>query len=142
LGDSLFLLGKMDASRQGFLRALQVNPRDARACFNLAFVYHQEKEFDSALSAIARGLAHDPAGEFREALLQEQAQILGHLAGRFRQECQLGMNRVSKPSARVHANGSPKPTSPEPAAANGKDQGCLVSAGKPLQQGTLDRAYL
>jgi tetratricopeptide (TPR) repeat protein len=95
LGDALFALGRFPASRHAFTRALEINPRDVRAHYNLAFVHLQKKDYPEALRAIAQGLALDAAGEFREGLLQKQQEVLGHLANRHRREVQLMANRTS-----------------------------------------------
>ena len=49
-----------------------------------------------ALAVIAEGLALDRTGEYRERLLQKQAEVLAGLEGRNRQEYLLMLNLVSK----------------------------------------------
>jgi tetratricopeptide (TPR) repeat protein len=101
LGDALFVLGRTDEARFAFERALRISPRDVRAHYNLAFVHQQKRDYDRALEMIARGLALDAGGEFREGLLQKQAEVLGQLANRQHQEAQLLAN---------HTNACPMPS--------------------------------
>jgi hypothetical protein len=67
-----------------------------RARYNLAWVYQRQRNYEAALRVIAEGLALDKTGEYRERLLQKQAEVLGGLEGRNRQEYLLLLNLVSK----------------------------------------------
>jgi tetratricopeptide (TPR) repeat protein len=95
LGDALFALERFDEAHKAYDRALCISPQDVRAHYNLGFVFARRKEPERALAAIARGLALDTAGEFREGLLQKQAEILGQLAARHRRDLFLMANRTN-----------------------------------------------
>jgi tetratricopeptide (TPR) repeat protein len=95
-GDSLFVLGRHAEAKGTFQRALRINPNDARAWYNLSFVYTQGKDHAAALDAIAKGMLLDGAGEFREGFLQKQSEILAHVASRHKQELQLQANRLNR----------------------------------------------
>jgi tetratricopeptide (TPR) repeat protein len=108
LGDSLFELGRVEESRQAFLRALRINPDDARAHYNLAIVHTRAREYEAALRRIAEALAVDRAGIYRDRLLQTQSEVLAQLAWRHQQESLRTANRVStrpdppRPGEKVH----------------------------------------
>jgi tetratricopeptide (TPR) repeat protein len=125
-GDSLFVLEKFEEARHSFQRALRINPKDARAYYNLSFAYLQQKDYAAALDAIAKGLLFDEAGEFREGFLQKQTEILAYLANRYKQECQLQANRLNKypnPARRKKIEGTSaplaNPSSVRPTPVNG-----------------------
>jgi tetratricopeptide (TPR) repeat protein len=126
LGDALFALGRAGEARHAFERALRVNPNDAQAHYNLSFVHLQEKDYPRALEAVARGLARDAAGQYREGLLQKQTEILGHLAARHRREQQRLANRTNAcPAGLKPESGVPDAAAAaRPGAGNG-------SAGAP-----------
>jgi tetratricopeptide (TPR) repeat protein len=95
LGDSQFVLGRIEESRKAFLRALEVNADDVRARYNLAYVHARTREYPQALQRIAEALALDRAGHYREGLLQKQSEVLALLAQRYQEESQRMVNRVS-----------------------------------------------
>jgi len=95
LGDALFALDRVDEAHKAYERALRINPNDVRGHYNLAFVWSRRQEPDRALAAIGRGLALDAAGEYREGLLQKQAEILGQLAARHQRDLFLMANRTN-----------------------------------------------
>jgi len=101
LGDALFLLGQIREARLAFERALEINPSDVRALFNISFVLVQEKDLASTLKTLAKALVLDQTGEYRERLLQKQAEVLAQLANKQRQAAQLHANRLSQ-SPRFH----------------------------------------
>src|SRR5439155_4232988 len=96
LGDGLFEWGRTDEAESAYRRALRVNESDVRARYNLAWVYQRQKDYPAALAVLAEGLALDKTGEYRERLLQKQAEVLAGLEGRNRQEYLLLLNLVSK----------------------------------------------
>jgi tetratricopeptide (TPR) repeat protein len=96
LGDGLFEWDRTAEAQSAYRKALRVNESDVRARYNLAWVYQREKDFTAALAVIAEGLALDRTGEYRERLLQKQAEVLGRLEARNRQEYLLLLNLVSK----------------------------------------------
>jgi tetratricopeptide (TPR) repeat protein len=147
-GDSLFVLGRFEEAGHAFHRALQINPKDARAYYNLAFFHLQQKDNAAALDAIAKGLLLDEAGEFREGFLQKQSEILAYLANHYKQECQLQANRLNRYPGSVKrkknastpesANGSPPlvpPSGGMPASPHG---GPLTSPCNHQRQGTTN----
>ncbi len=96
LGDGLFEWGRTAEAESAYRRALRVNESDVRARYNLAWVYQRQKDYAAALAVIAEGLALDKTGEYRERLVQKQAEVLGGLEGKRRQEYLLLLNLVSK----------------------------------------------
>lgn len=109
-GDCLFATGRVNEARQAFQRALQINSKDARAHFNLSFVFLQERNLDQALVAIANSLVLDKPGEFRQALLQKQSEVLAMLAQQYQQDCLRSLNRTSRvPTGQQAAKGLANP---------------------------------
>jgi tetratricopeptide (TPR) repeat protein len=96
LGDGLFEWGRTAEAQSAYQKALRVNESDVRARYNLAWVHQRQRDFPAALQVIAEALALDKTGEYRERLLQKQAEVLAGLEGRNRQEYLLLLNLVSK----------------------------------------------
>jgi tetratricopeptide (TPR) repeat protein len=95
LGDSLFELGRIEESRQAYLRALQINPEDPRAHFNLTFVHLRTKEYTECLRRTAETLALDQPGSYRDRLLRTQSEVLARLTQHRQQEYLQMANRIS-----------------------------------------------
>jgi Flp pilus assembly protein TadD len=112
LGDALFVQERVSEARGAFVRALELDPQDVRARYNLSFVFVHERDYPSALKVIAEALALDTMGVCRDGLLRQQAEILERIAGRYREQGFRMANRVTdtarslqqEPSA--HAAGS------------------------------------
>jgi tetratricopeptide (TPR) repeat protein len=114
LGDGLFEWGRTAEARSAYRKALRVNESDVRARYNLAWVHQRQKDYPAALQVLAEALALDKTGEYRERLLQKQAEVLAGLEGRNRQEYLLLLNLVSKHARPLDRD---RPT-PLPAEAN------------------------
>jgi tetratricopeptide (TPR) repeat protein len=97
LGDALFEWGRTAEARSAYHKALAINPNDVRARFNLAFVHTRDKNYRAALAMIADALALDKTGQYRERLLQKQAEVLQLVTLKNQQEFLLMVNLVSKP---------------------------------------------
>lgn len=82
LGECLFGLTRFDAAREAYGCAEAIDPNDVRTNFNLACCHARAGEQGAALAYIARGLAYDDAGSYRELLLEQQRQILQVVAAR------------------------------------------------------------
>ena len=95
LGDSLFCLNRFDEAHVAYLQAERIDPRDVRANFNLSYTYFQQGAYRDALMAIARGLAGDAAGAFRERLLGKQQQILTTISDRAMSEQERLLKRTA-----------------------------------------------
>lgn len=108
LGDSLFYLGRVDEAHQSFLRALELNPHDVRACYNLIYTFARGGDFASALRMVAEGLLYDEGGEYRERLLVKQSEILDRLTQRRQQRLRLLANR-SNVLMRPRRTDNPRP---------------------------------
>lgn len=106
LGDSLFLLNRIDEARTAFARALRVNPGDVRARFNLACVHVTRNNELAALLTIAEGLALDESGHYRQGFLKQQADVLERLDHRWQRDRHLQVNRVSEAQGRRADGGS------------------------------------
>jgi tetratricopeptide (TPR) repeat protein len=104
LGDSLFYLGRVDEAHQSFLHALELNPRDVRACYNLIYTFARSGDFAYALRMVAEGLLYDEGGEYRERLLAKQAEILDRLTQRRQQRLRLLANRSNTLMRRVNCS--------------------------------------
>ena len=76
LGDALYEFGRTAEASSAYLKALDVNESDVRARYNLAWTCTREKNYPAALEIIAEALALDKTGEYRERLLQKQAEVL------------------------------------------------------------------
>lgn len=82
LGDCLFCQNRFRDAHVAYLQAHHIDPSDSRTNYNLAFTHTEFREYEAALSAIGRGLAHDRDGLHREHLLEKQRQILSALSAR------------------------------------------------------------
>ena len=102
LGDGLFEFGRDAEARSAYLKALEVNEADVRARYNLAWVYQREKNYEAALEMIAKGLALDKLGQYRERLLAKMQEVVAQQVRRHQTEYLLLVNLVSK-----YASGSP-----------------------------------
>ena len=65
---------------------------------NLGYSFAQLGDMPAALNALARGLAHDRGGIFRERLFQKQQLILATLQGRYTEEEEW----LARRAARIH----------------------------------------
>jgi tetratricopeptide (TPR) repeat protein len=101
LGDALFEWGRTAEPRSAYQKALAINPSDVRARFNLAFVHTRAKNYRAALAMIADALALDKTGQYRERLLQKQAEVLQMVTLKNQQEFLLMVNLVSKPGDEI-----------------------------------------
>ena len=95
-GNCLFCLGRMDEARKAFLRAIKINPNDVRVRFNLARIYALDKQYEASLDEIAKGLAIDRDGAYRQAFLNKHAEVLTHLAQRQTQAARRLRNRIRR----------------------------------------------
>jgi tetratricopeptide (TPR) repeat protein len=82
LGDCLFYAENLDGAHEAFTQALRIDPDDPRSNLNLAYTLAARGAYDEALTALARGLAHDARGSYRARLLEKQAQILTSISER------------------------------------------------------------
>lgn len=103
-GDSLFRLNQIEESRSAYLRALEIAPDDVRARYNLAWVHLATGEFADGLRRVAEALALDQRSEFREGLLQKQAELLGQLDRRNRQSYHGLADRISPAASSQSGN--------------------------------------
>jgi tetratricopeptide (TPR) repeat protein len=97
LGDCVFELGRLGEARRAYGRALALNSNDVRSRYGLACLEAHEKDYSAALLKIAEALAHDRMGQYRERLLQKQAEVLARLAQVHQQEYLRMTNRISTP---------------------------------------------
>ena len=95
LGDGFFLQERVHDARHAFQRALELDPEDVRARYNLSFVFEHETDYAAALKIIAEALSLDRRGAYREGLLRKQGEVLQKLASRFHQQGQRMANRVT-----------------------------------------------
>ena len=83
LGDALYALNKFSEAHEIYLKAEALSPNDVRTAMNLGYTYWELGSPVQALQALARGLADDGSGQFRDRLLDKQAQILAGLSQQF-----------------------------------------------------------
>ena len=96
LGDALYDFGRTGEARGAYEQAMAVNGSDVRSRYNLAWVHSRERDYPAAVQRIAEALTLDKTGEFRDRLLQKQAEVLSHLHMRNQQAYLLLINLVSK----------------------------------------------
>jgi len=82
-GDALYALERFDEAHAVYLKAEKLSSNDVRTALNLGYTYLQQGRPEQALAAIARGLAEDGSGQFRERLLQKQGEILAKLSEQY-----------------------------------------------------------
>ena len=82
-GDAVYALNRFAEAHEIYRKAEDMSPNDVRTAMNLGYTYWELGFPEQALQAIARGLAHDGSGQFRERLLEKQAQIVSKLNERF-----------------------------------------------------------
>lgn len=82
LGDALYSLERYTEAHEAYLQAERIDPRDPRTTLNLGYSYLQRDQHETALSVLARGLAADTAGAYRERLLSKQAEVLAAISCR------------------------------------------------------------
>jgi hypothetical protein len=82
-GDALYALDRFTDAHDAYRKAEEMEPGDVRTCLNLAYSHAQLGDLSSALEALARGLANDRGGIFRERLLEKQHHILSLIQAGF-----------------------------------------------------------
>jgi tetratricopeptide (TPR) repeat protein len=82
-GDCLYELGRLGEAVEAYHRAAWLSPGDPRTNLNLAYFYREAGNFEEALAAVARGLANDEAGYYRDRLLSQQNAVLEAIANRW-----------------------------------------------------------
>ena len=108
-GEGLYYLGHRKESHFAFMKALECNPRDPRACLGLAYTFAEFGDHSAALRMVAEGLACDGEGAHQEGLLEQQSRILMALS----QRRQLEQQYLATRSRRIAA---PAKEGPPPAA--------------------------
>jgi len=78
-GDSLYGLQRHSDAVAAYKIAEEMSPRDVRTQVNLSYGYFVVGDHEAALTAIAKGFAHDSRGEYRDRLREKQQQILASL---------------------------------------------------------------
>ena len=82
LGDCFYYRERLDDAHAAFEQAVRIDPDDPRSNLNLAYTLSARGDQAAALSAIARGLAHDARGVYRQRLLEKQSHVLALIAER------------------------------------------------------------
>ena len=95
MGDCLVYLDRLDEAERAFLEALRLNPKDAGAEYSLIHILVRNNEPDAALRLIAKALIDDRTGEYRERLIQRQAEILARFDHVRQQRAQMLVDRFS-----------------------------------------------
>lgn len=79
-GDACYELKQFAEAEACYRRTLEINPREIRGRLNLAYVFLETGRCAEVLKIIAEALALDPQGEYREAVLEKQRQVLLRLS--------------------------------------------------------------
>jgi tetratricopeptide (TPR) repeat protein len=96
LGDGLFCMEKFKEAHEAYLQAERIDEKDPRTNLNLAYTYFQKSQFDNALQAVARGLTHDVAAQYRGRLLEKQQQVLTAISGHWLSRQERLINRSER----------------------------------------------
>jgi tetratricopeptide (TPR) repeat protein len=86
LGDAVYAMDRFSEAHECYLKAEAMEPNDVRTALNLGYSYYELGQPERALLALARGLAGDSVGLYRERLLEKQQQILAGLTAQRRIE--------------------------------------------------------
>jgi len=119
LGDCLYCQERFAEAHEAYLQASRINPRDVRTGLNLAYTFSQRGDCYAALESIARALAHDGGGPYRQRLIERQQQILLQIEGRrLAAQDQLARRarRLGPDTATALAPTPPLPRDTQPAA--------------------------
>lgn len=95
LGDSLYCLKRYEDARLSFEKALQIDPDNVRARFNLAYYFQEVHDCESALRVVSEALLLDRTGEFTERLLHKQADVVRQLMDIRQNELMMLQDRIS-----------------------------------------------
>ena len=99
LGDALYALNQFPEAHEVYQKAQALSPKDVRTALNLGYTYWELGDAVQALQALGRGLAEDGSGQFRERLLEKQAQILAGVSQKFDREQEWLARRAARMSA-------------------------------------------
>ncbi|MEP6535987.1 MAG: SAM-dependent methyltransferase [Bryobacteraceae bacterium] len=94
-GDCLVSLGRIDEAEQAFLEALRLSPREAGARYSLVDILMRRNQMEEALQLIAKVLADDRTGEYRDRLMQRQGEVLARFDHVRQQRSQMLADRLS-----------------------------------------------
>ncbi len=94
VGDCFFYSDHLNEAAQAYEKASQSSPQDVRCLLNMAWVATRADRPAQALEFIAKGLALDTDGTFREALLDKQRQVLDRQAAKHQADTLRGFNRI------------------------------------------------
>lgn len=75
-GDAHYGLKRFAEALAAYRVAEEMSPNDVRTQVNISYACTAMGNFESALAAIAKGLAHDTSEEYRERLLEKQRLVL------------------------------------------------------------------
>jgi tetratricopeptide (TPR) repeat protein len=99
LGDALYALNRFSDAHEIYLKAQSLSSDDIRTALNLGYTYWELGSPAQALQALARGLAADGSGQFRDRLLEKQGQILAGISQRFGREQEWLARRTARMTA-------------------------------------------
>ncbi len=96
LGDALWILERHADAHTAYVEAQRIDPEDPRTLLNLSYTLLQRADPDAALATIAKGLARDKNGSYRERLLTKQQHILATISAANGQEHERSLLRLSR----------------------------------------------
>jgi tetratricopeptide (TPR) repeat protein len=96
MGDCLFCLERYADAHEAYLQAKRIDAKDARTQLNISYTLAHQGDIESALEAIACGLAADVQGVYRSRLLEKQEQILMAASSRWLSNQERMAQRVTR----------------------------------------------
>jgi tetratricopeptide (TPR) repeat protein len=106
LGDALWMLERHTDAHTAYLEAQRIDPDDPRTLLNLSYTLLHRVDPAAALDAIAKGLARDKNGSYRERLLTKQQHILATISTTTGREHERSLLRLSRLQTNSIKNGS------------------------------------
>jgi tetratricopeptide (TPR) repeat protein len=79
-----------------YMEAQRIDPEDPRTLLNLSYTLLQRADPEAALYVIAKGLARDKNGGYRERLLTKQQHILATISAAYGREHERSLLRLSR----------------------------------------------
>jgi tetratricopeptide (TPR) repeat protein len=94
LGDCYYGLDDLESAERAYQQAARVNPGDARARTNLAYIHLRRGAPQAALRMIGEALALDQGGHLRDELLAKQSEALEATSASQARSAFLHLNRL------------------------------------------------
>lgn len=96
LGDALWTVERYADAHTAYLEARSIDPDDPRTLLNLSYTLLRLADHSGALEVIARGIACDSSGAYRDRLLVKQQQVIAAIAAAAAREREQALLRLSR----------------------------------------------